>query len=47
MNFVANEFLVSFDRLRGIETAIFLQCPPETVETQRLYPLRHGARVRR
>ena len=26
----------------GIETAIFWQCPPGTVETQRLYPLRHG-----
>ena len=28
----------------GFETAIFLQCSPETVETQRLYPLRHGPR---
>ena len=27
-----------------IETAIFLQCSPGTVETQRLYPLRSGAR---
>ena len=26
----------------GIETAIFWQCSPGTVETQRLYPLRHG-----
>ena len=28
----------------GIETAIFWQCSPGTVETQRLYPLRHGPR---
>ena len=27
------------------ETAIFWQCSPGTVETQRLYPLRHGPRV--
>ena len=26
----------------GFETAIFWQCAPGTVETQRLYPLRHG-----
>ena len=26
----------------GFETAIFWQCSPGTVETQRLYPLRHG-----
>ena len=29
----------------GIETAIFWQCSPGTVETQRLYPLRHGSRI--
>ena len=28
----------------GFETAIFWQCPPGNVETQRLYPLRHGPR---
>ena len=28
----------------GIETAIFWHCSPGTVETQRLYPLRHGPR---
>ena len=28
----------------GIETAIFWQCSPGTVATQRLYPLRHGLR---
>ena len=28
----------------GFETAIFWQCLPGTEETQRLYPLRHGAR---
>ena len=28
----------------GFETAIFWQCSPGTVETQRLYPLRHGLR---
>ena len=28
----------------GIETAIFWQSSPGTVETQRLYPLRHGPR---
>ena len=28
----------------GIETAIFWQCSPGTVVTQRLYPLRHGPR---
>ena len=28
----------------GIETAIFCQCSPGTVETQRRYPLRHGPR---
>ena len=28
----------------GFETAIFWQCSPGTVETQRLYPLRHGPR---
>ena len=28
----------------GFETAIFWQCSPGTVETQRLYPLRHGSR---
>ena len=26
----------------GFETAVFWQCSPGTVETQRLYPLRHG-----
>ena len=26
----------------GFETAIFCQCSPGTVETQRLYPLRHA-----
>ena len=26
----------------GFETVIFWQCSPGTVETQRLYPLRHG-----
>ena len=26
----------------GFETGIFWQCSPGTVETQRLYPLRHG-----
>ena len=26
------------------ETAIFWQCSPGTVKTQRLYPLRHGPR---
>ena len=26
----------------GFKTAIFWQCSPGTVETQRLYPLRHG-----
>ena len=29
----------------GIETAIFWQCSPGTVETQRLYPLYHGPRM--
>ena len=28
----------------GIETTIFWQCSPGTVETQRLYPLPHGPR---
>ena len=28
----------------GFETAIFWQCSPGTVETERLYPLRHGPR---
>ena len=28
----------------GFETAIFWQCSPGTVETQCLYPLRHGPR---
>ena len=28
----------------GFETAIFWQCSPGAVETQRLYPLRHGPR---
>ena len=28
----------------GFETAIFWQCSPGTVETQRHYPLRHGPR---
>ena len=28
----------------GFETAIFWQCSPGTVETQRLYPLRYGPR---
>ena len=28
----------------GFETTIFWQCSPGTVETQRLYPLRHGPR---
>ena len=28
----------------GFETATFWQCSPGTVETQRLYPLRHGPR---
>ena len=28
----------------GIETAIFWQCSPGNVETQRLYPLHHGPR---
>ena len=28
----------------GFETAIFWQCSPGTVETQRLYPLHHGPR---
>ena len=28
----------------GFETAIFWQCSPGTVETQHLYPLRHGPR---
>ena len=28
----------------GFETVIFWQCLPGTVETQRLYPLRHGPR---
>ena len=28
----------------GFETAILWQCSPGTVETQRLYPLRHGPR---
>ena len=28
----------------GFETVIFWQCSPCTVETQRLYPLRHGPR---
>ena len=28
----------------GFETAIFWQCSPGTIETQRLYPLRHGPR---
>ena len=28
----------------GSETAIFWQCSPGTIETQRLYPLRHGPR---
>ena len=28
----------------GFETAIFRQCSPGTVKTQRLYPLRHGPR---
>ena len=32
-----------FDQV-GFETAIFWQCSPGTVETQRLYPLRHGPR---
>ena len=31
----------------GIETAIFWQCSPGTVETQRLYPLRHGPRKKK
>ena len=31
----------------GFETAIFWQCSPGTVETQRLYPLRHGPRRRK
>ena len=30
----------------GFETAIVWQCSPGTVETQRLYPLRHGPRGR-
>ena len=30
----------------GFETTIFWQCSPGTVETQRLYPLRHGPRKR-
>ena len=30
----------------GIETAIFGQCSPGTVETQRLYQLCHGPRSR-
>ena len=30
----------------GFETAIFWQCSPGTVETQRLYPLRHGQRLK-
>ena len=30
----------------GFETAIFRQCSPGTVETQRLYPLRWGQKVR-
>ena len=40
----------SFDQVNlwpawvGIEIAIFWQCSPGTVETQRLYPLRHGPR---
>ena len=29
----------------GFETAIFWQCTPGTVETQRLHPLRHGIYV--
>ena len=29
----------------GIGTAIFWQCSPGTVETQRLYPLRHGLSI--
>ena len=29
----------------GFETAIFWQCSPGTVETQRLYPLRHGKKI--
>ena len=39
-----------FDRVNlwpawvGFETAIFWQCSPGTVETQRLYLLRHGPR---
>ena len=39
-----------FDQLKlwpawlGIEIAIFWQCSPGTVETQHLYPLRHGPR---
>ena len=28
----------------GFETAVFWQCSPGTLETQRLYPLRHGPR---
>ena len=28
----------------GFETDIFWQCSPETVETQRFYPLHHGPR---
>ena len=31
----------------GIETAIFRQCSPGTVETQRLYPLRHEPRKKK
>ena len=29
----------------GFETAIFWQCSPGTVETQHLYPLRHGPQL--
>ena len=35
-----------FDLRVRIETAIVWQCSPGTVETQRLYPLRHGPRRR-
>ena len=31
----------------GFETTIFWQCSPGTVETQRLYPPRHGPRILR
>ena len=31
----------------GIETAIFWQCSPGTIETQRLYPLRQNSQIKK